>query len=59
MGVKLGVSRQQMLSVDIGIWSGLHRKYDHDTRALITDERFTIPMAGLSYVVGFGNSAQE
>ncbi len=54
LGVKLGTSRRQMLSADIGVWSGLHRKYDHETGATTTDERFTIPMAGLSYGVGFG-----
>jgi hypothetical protein len=54
LGVKLGSSRRQMLSADVGVWWGLHRKYDHDTGARTTDERFTIPMAGVSYGVGFG-----
>lgn len=54
VGAKLGASRQQMLSADVGVWSGWHRKYDHETHATITNERFTIPMAGLSYSVGFG-----
>jgi hypothetical protein len=55
LGVKLGASRRQMLSAEVGAWSGWHRKYEHDTGALITDERFTIPMAGLSYLVGLGS----
>ena len=55
LGVKLGASRRQTLSAGIGVWSGLYRKYDHDTHALRTDAQFTIPMAGLSYGVGFGN----
>jgi hypothetical protein len=54
LGVKLGGSRQQMISASIGVWSGVHRKYDHDTHALRTDEHFTIPMAGLSYGLSFG-----
>lgn len=53
LAVKLGAARRQILSADVGVWSGLHRKYDPDTGARITNERFTIPMAGLAYGVGF------
>jgi hypothetical protein len=55
LGVGLGARRQQMLSVDAGVWSGRLRKRDHDTQKLTTDRWFTIPMAGISYSVGLGN----
>jgi hypothetical protein len=54
LGVGLGARRQQMLSVDAGVWSGRLQKRDHDTQKLTTDKWFTIPMAGLSYSVGLG-----
>jgi hypothetical protein len=54
IGLRLGDRRQHQLALDVGAWCGAISKSDHVTHAHVSTDAFVIPMAGLSYVVGWG-----
>jgi len=54
IGLRLGDRRQHQLALDVGAWWGAISKSDHETHAHVSTDRLLIPMAGLSYLVGWG-----
>jgi hypothetical protein len=54
LAVKLGAQREHRIALDVGLWWGEHQVFDKDTGAQTLDKRFLVPMAGVSYLAGFG-----